>query len=198
MKMPVLVALEATARLVDGSAVPHELGTVIRLNTKIRERSMDILVWGLLPHDAVEPVSAPRPIHARAETVAEKPMFADSFRRRRAIVPADRYTQRARSAAPRAAGSRFSGRMAGQWLGAGSGNRSCNPTAKSGGHSASSLSRPPGQSPRSITAFLWRWNPRTGRLWPGEVDGDRASLLRPPGNEVLRCEPVDRNKPASR
>lgn len=41
-----------------------------------------------MPHDA-DPARAPRPLHARAETVASLPMFADAFRRRRAIVPVD-------------------------------------------------------------------------------------------------------------
>jgi putative SOS response-associated peptidase YedK len=49
---------------------------------------------GLLPHDTDNPAVASRPIHARAETVAELPMSADAFRHRRAIVPASDYYQR--------------------------------------------------------------------------------------------------------
>lgn len=55
---------------------------------------MDWLTWGLLPRGTLNPDTAPRPIHARAETVAEHPMFAGAFRHRRAIVPATEYYQR--------------------------------------------------------------------------------------------------------
>ena len=55
---------------------------------------MDWLTWELQPASAATDPEAPRPIHARAETVAELPMFADAFRRRRALVPATAYFQR--------------------------------------------------------------------------------------------------------
>lgn len=45
--------------------------------------------WGLVPRWAASPASGPRPINARAESAAAKPTFADSFRRRRCLVPAD-------------------------------------------------------------------------------------------------------------
>lgn len=49
------------------------------------------LRWGLLPGGVAAPVGHPaRPlINARAETVARKPSFADSFRRRRCWILAD-------------------------------------------------------------------------------------------------------------
>ena len=74
---------------------PGELGLVIRLNPKTGERSFDQLTWGLLPHDTQDPAASLRPIWARAETVASHPMFADAFQRRRAIIPANEYFQRA-------------------------------------------------------------------------------------------------------
>jgi putative SOS response-associated peptidase YedK len=43
--------------------------------------------WGFTPHWLKDPARAQ--INARAETVAEKPMFRDSFRKRRCLVPAD-------------------------------------------------------------------------------------------------------------
>lgn len=42
--------------------------------------------WGLIPSWSREPKGF---INARAETVAEKPSFRDSFRRRRCLIPAD-------------------------------------------------------------------------------------------------------------
>ena len=47
--------------------------------------------WGLLPSYTKNPKSSRRPINARAETVAEKPMFRDLLRARRCAVPIDGY-----------------------------------------------------------------------------------------------------------
>jgi putative SOS response-associated peptidase YedK len=47
--------------------------------------------WGLLPWWTKDPASARRPINARAETVAERPMFRDLLRERRCVVPIDGY-----------------------------------------------------------------------------------------------------------
>ena len=41
--------------------------------------------WGLIPHWAKDPRIGARMINARAETVAEKPAFRDSLRRRRCL-----------------------------------------------------------------------------------------------------------------
>jgi len=84
----------------DLGAGPGLPGRVIRLHPKTGARHMDWVTWGLLPHDTSDPLKAPRPIHARAETVADPPMFADAFRRRRAIVPANEYYQRRTRGSP--------------------------------------------------------------------------------------------------
>ncbi len=42
--------------------------------------------WGIVPPWATDP--KPGPINARAETVADKPTFAESFRKRRCLIPA--------------------------------------------------------------------------------------------------------------
>ena len=47
--------------------------------------------WGLLPSWTKNPKSSRRPINARAETVAEKPMFKELLRGRRCVVPIDGY-----------------------------------------------------------------------------------------------------------
>ena len=52
-------------------------------------RLLEPMRWGLVPAWALDPEDAGRPINARAETAALKPSFRESFRRRRALVPAD-------------------------------------------------------------------------------------------------------------
>jgi putative SOS response-associated peptidase YedK len=51
----------------------------------------EALHWGLLASWTQNPKSSRRPINARAETVAEKPMFRDLLRSRRCVVPIDGY-----------------------------------------------------------------------------------------------------------
>ena len=69
-------------------------GLVVRWNPITGERELDELIWGLLPHGTKNPAAAPRPINARAETVADHPMFAGALRQRRVIIPATVYYQR--------------------------------------------------------------------------------------------------------
>jgi putative SOS response-associated peptidase YedK len=45
--------------------------------------------WGLIPFWAKDQKAATRHINARAETIAAKPTFAESFQRRRCLIPAD-------------------------------------------------------------------------------------------------------------
>lgn len=50
--------------------------------------------WGLVPAGAGDPARGPRPINARAETVADRPIFRDAFARRRCLLPADGFYER--------------------------------------------------------------------------------------------------------
>ena len=52
-------------------------------------RTLGTFRWGLIPWYAASPRVAAKHINARAETVASKPAFKDSFARRRCIIPAD-------------------------------------------------------------------------------------------------------------
>jgi putative SOS response-associated peptidase YedK len=54
------------------------------------KRDIAMARWGLVPSWAKEILSKPL-INARCETVAEKPAFKTSYRRRRCLVPADGY-----------------------------------------------------------------------------------------------------------
>ena len=53
-------------------------------------RELRLLRWGLVPFWARDRCGA-RPINARAETVAVKPLFRGAFARRRCLIPADGY-----------------------------------------------------------------------------------------------------------
>jgi putative SOS response-associated peptidase YedK len=66
---------------------PTQEVLVVRQGDGRREPSM--LRWGLVPSWAKGIASGPPMINARAESLAEKPMFRTAFRRRRCIIPAD-------------------------------------------------------------------------------------------------------------
>lgn len=57
--------------------------------TREGEPRGDLLRWGLVPHWAQDPSVGYKMINARAETVAERPAFRDSFRGRRCLIIAD-------------------------------------------------------------------------------------------------------------
>lgn len=52
-------------------------------------RRLDAFHWGLVPGWAKDPSIGNRMINARAETIGEKAVFRNAFRRRRCLVPAD-------------------------------------------------------------------------------------------------------------
>ena len=56
--------------------------------------------WGLIPHWAKDASIGSRMINARAETVAEKPVFRDTLRRRRCLVLADGFYEWQRAGGP--------------------------------------------------------------------------------------------------
>lgn len=57
----------------------------------VRNRTLEVGRWGLIPSWAKDPSMGSRLINARAETVATKPAFRGAFARRRCLVPADGY-----------------------------------------------------------------------------------------------------------
>jgi putative SOS response-associated peptidase YedK len=174
---------------------PGQPGQVIRLHPQTGQRHLDWLTWGLLPAVTENPDAAPRPIHARAETVATLPLFADAFRHRRAIVPAREYYQRATRGE---AGRRYAiRRQDGQ------------PLAIAGLWEA--FRRPDGEVVRTYCIITV---PAAGALagihdrmplvleeadwavWLDETPGDPALFLRPPADGVLVLRPLDGGRSA--
>ena len=169
-------------------------GAVLRYNPRTRQRHLDELVWGLLPHDTQDPNTAIRPINARAETVATHPLFASAFRDRRAIVPMSVYYQ------PR-------------WTGGSKevfaiSRKDGEPMAVAGLWEA--FRWPDGTITRTYCIITSEPNslisPIHDRIlivletedwpvWPGEQPGDPSLLLRPPAPKILQCKPTGEGRP---
>jgi len=164
-------------------------GWVVRWNPATGERQLDKLIWGLLPHGTKNPVTAPRPINARAETVVDHPMFAGTFRQRRAIVPATVYYQRCTTggAGQTFAISRKDGRpmaIAGLWERFKCPNGDIAQTYCTITTAANSLVSPiHNRMPIILEEEDWP-------VWLGEQPGDPAALLHATAADVLRCHAV--------
>src|SRR5205085_8480797 len=57
--------------------------------TRAGTRRLGLMQWGLVPSWSADPSSGPRPINARAESLLERPAFADAVAHRRCLVPVD-------------------------------------------------------------------------------------------------------------
>lgn len=68
---------------------PTQEAPVVRMSADTRARRLDLLRWGLVPFWAKDPSIGNRMINARSETVAEKPAYRVSLRKRRCLVLAD-------------------------------------------------------------------------------------------------------------
>ncbi len=64
---------------------------IVGLRSAEGQREVAILRWGLVPFWAKEPTIGSRMINARSESVAEKPAFRNSFKKRRCLILADGY-----------------------------------------------------------------------------------------------------------
>jgi putative SOS response-associated peptidase YedK len=65
----------------------RELHAVVRARSG--SRRLGLMRWGLVPSWSREPAAGPRPINARAETLLDRPAFAEALVRRRCLVPVD-------------------------------------------------------------------------------------------------------------
>ena len=71
------------------NVAPSQLVAVIGLKPDGKTRGMIRVTWGFVPHWANDPAAGPKPINAKAETIRWKAPFADSFREKRCVIPAD-------------------------------------------------------------------------------------------------------------
>jgi putative SOS response-associated peptidase YedK len=178
----------------DLSAGVGRPGQVIRLHPVTGARHLDWLNWGLIPPAAADDPGAPHPIHARAETVADLPMFAGAFRQRRAIVPATAYFQRraigtgpVRYAITRKDGQPLA--IAGLWEAVARPDRTiirtyCIITIAAAGPVAGIHDR----MPLVLEEADWP-------LWLGEIPGDPATLMHPPTRDTLAVRPMPTDRP---
>lgn len=168
---------------------PSQAAMVVRRHRESGERHLDLLKWGLLPYWTKDPAKARRPINARAETVATSGMFKAVFAARRCIVPAGAFYEwrKAGSVKQPFAFARQDGQsiaLAGLWEG---------------------YRWPSGEITRSFTIITTAANdlmrpihdrmpvvlePDAWPVWLGEQEGNAATLLRPPAEDVLRLWPV--------
>ena len=70
------------------NVAPTQPVLAVRYNPKRRERSLDALRWGLVPHWAKDLSVGAHQINARAETLASTRAFRDAFKARRCLIPA--------------------------------------------------------------------------------------------------------------
>jgi putative SOS response-associated peptidase YedK len=68
---------------------PTQQAAVVRVTEPGGPRHLDLLKWGLIPYWAKEASIGNRLINARAESVAEKPAYRTSFKKKRCLVATD-------------------------------------------------------------------------------------------------------------
>ncbi len=64
---------------------------MIRQHPDTGKRTLDRLLWGLIPHWVKDEKGERRPVNARAETVSTLASFKDAYKRRRACIPVDNF-----------------------------------------------------------------------------------------------------------
>lgn len=62
--------------------------TIVAIRDGVDGRAGSLMRWGFVPAWAKDPAALPMLHNARSETVAEKPMFRQAFKRRRCLIPA--------------------------------------------------------------------------------------------------------------
>jgi putative SOS response-associated peptidase YedK len=73
------------------NAAPTQDLPVVRYDAAARERSLDIMRWGLVPFWAKDIKIGYSTFNAKAEGIEGKPTFREAFRQRRCLVPFDSF-----------------------------------------------------------------------------------------------------------
>ena len=73
------------------NAAPTEDLPVVRYDAKAKERSLDVMRWGLVPYWAKDVKIGYSTINAKAEGIDSRPAFREPFQRRRCLVPFDSF-----------------------------------------------------------------------------------------------------------
>jgi putative SOS response-associated peptidase YedK len=70
---------------------PGQEHWVIRQHPDTGKRTLDRLLWGLIPHWVKDEKGGRRPVNARAETVSTLASFKDAYKRRRCLLPVNNF-----------------------------------------------------------------------------------------------------------
>jgi putative SOS response-associated peptidase YedK len=73
------------------NVAPTDPLPVVRFDAKERQRSLDVMRWGLVPFWAKDIKVGFANINAKAEGIETKPAFREAFRQRRCLVPVDSF-----------------------------------------------------------------------------------------------------------
>jgi hypothetical protein len=71
------------------NVAPTQEVAVIRQDRNEPKRKFSLMRWGLIPYWAKDISIAARTINAVSETAVEKPVFRESMKKRRCLIPAD-------------------------------------------------------------------------------------------------------------
>jgi putative SOS response-associated peptidase YedK len=73
------------------NVAPQSTQPVVRLNAETGKPEFALMRWGLVPYWAKDAKVGYSTINARAEEVAEKPLYREAVKRRRCLIPADAF-----------------------------------------------------------------------------------------------------------
>jgi putative SOS response-associated peptidase YedK len=73
------------------NVAPTDPLPIVRFDPKARERSLDVMRWGLVPFWAKDLKVGFANINAKAEGIESKPAFREAFQRRRCLVPVNNF-----------------------------------------------------------------------------------------------------------
>jgi len=171
------------------NVAPGQDALVVRRHPDTGARHLDLLSWGLLAHWTT--ARAPRPINARAETIARSGLFRGAFARRRCLVPADAfYEWRAVADGKQpfaiARTDRQPMAFAGLWEGfKGPDGAVVRSFAIVTTTASADVAAVHDRMPAILAAPDWA-------TWLGETEGDPAALLHPAPDGTLAAWPVSR------